>query len=109
MTRNAVPAASSVSRTSNARSLPIRRDSIGAIGPNKPKHSDGRVVSKLAPVVVSPVARTASSRIGPTLVIGVRSEKAIKARLAANAILRVPARFRAGSGVSLAFIWFLRF
>jgi hypothetical protein len=34
------------------------------------------------------VARTASRRIGPTLVIGVRSENAINARLAANAMRR---------------------
>ncbi len=52
-----------------------------ASGPNRPKHSDGNVVSTLAPVRDRFVARTASSSIGPTLVIGVRNEKAISARL----------------------------
>jgi hypothetical protein len=41
----------------------------------------------LAPAGLRCVARTASRRIGPTLVIGVRSENAINARLAANAKL----------------------
>jgi hypothetical protein len=87
-TRNAVPIVSSINKASNARSLPRRRTSIGASGPNRPKHNDGNVVSTLAPVRDRFVARTASSSIGPTLVIGVRSEKAISARLAASAMLR---------------------
>src|SRR6185312_3427 len=89
MIRNAVPAVSSASNASKARSLPMRRESIGASGPNKPKHSEGSVVSKLAPAGDRPVARVASKRIGPTLVMGVRSENAISARLIAKRTLWV--------------------
>jgi uncharacterized membrane protein YeaQ/YmgE (transglycosylase-associated protein family) len=61
--------------------------------------------SKLAPAVVRCVARTASTRIGPTLVMGVRSENAINARLTARPTLRVPARSGAVSALRGGFIW----
>ncbi len=64
--RTAIPAHSTTSAMSRARSMPTRRASRGAMGASRPKHSTGSAVSTPAVVAESPTLARISASSGDT-------------------------------------------